>query len=115
MLGRVLAQDVEQRLPGTTVLTADGAISADAEATLEIDIRQLGAQGDDEVLVAEVALQTGQTRGPAGVQNVSLRGHPTAQTTEAQVNTMSVLLGELADRIAALVRDRGESKVSRGE
>ena len=110
MLGRVLAEDLEERLPGSVVFTEDGAITADAEATIEIDLRrfEVGAGGDVN-LVAEVALEKGDAHVPAGTRAVRLKQAPSAPGTSALVETMSEMLGKLADEIAALVRVSGVS------
>jgi uncharacterized protein len=106
MLGRVLAQDLQQRLPGSSVFTEDGAITADADATVEVDVRRFDVGDSGEVnLVAEVALEKQGTHAAAGTRAVTLRQTPTAGSTTALVHTMSDLLGQLADQIAALLRE----------
>jgi uncharacterized lipoprotein YmbA len=106
MLGRVLAEDLQQRLPGSSVFTEDGAISADADATVEVDVRRFDVGDSGEVnLVAEVALEKQGTHAPVGTRAVMLRQTPMAGSTTALVQTMSDLLGKLADQIAALLRE----------
>jgi uncharacterized protein len=106
MLGRVLAQDLEQRLPGSSVFTEDGAITADPDATIEVDLRRLDVGDTGEVnLVAEVALERQSTHTPAATRAVTLRQTPASAATAALVATMSDLLGKLADQIAALLRE----------
>jgi uncharacterized lipoprotein YmbA len=108
MLGRILAQDVEQRLGGSVVFTEDGAITADAEATVEVDVRRFDVGDGGEVsLVAEVALEKGDMHVPAGTRAVNLKQAPTGAGTPALVSAMSELLGKLADEIAGLVRASG--------
>ncbi len=105
MLGRILAQDIEQRLGGSTVFTEDGAITADAEVTVEVDIRRLDIGKDGAVnLVAEVAIERGDMHVPTGTRAVRLEQKPDAEGTPALVGAMSDLLGKLADEIATLVR-----------
>ena len=108
MLGRVLAQDLQQRLPGTSVFTEDGAITADADVTIEVDVRRFDVGDSGEVnLVAEVAMEKPATHAPAGTRAVNLEELPTTAATPALVHAMSDLLGKLADQIAALLRDGG--------
>jgi len=105
MLGRVLAQDVEQRLTGSVVFTEDGAITADADLTLEVDVRRFEVgDGGGVDLAAEVAMETGDARTPAGTRSVHLRAMPATGSTAALVGAMSQLLGQLGDEIAAMVR-----------
>jgi uncharacterized protein len=107
MLGRVLAQDVEQRLTGTVVFTEDGAITADADVTLELDVRRFDVSDGGEVsLVAEVAMTKGDTHTPLATRAVHLHEAPRASTTTALVVAMSDLVGKLADEMAVLVMSR---------
>ena len=43
MIGRALAEDLSSRLPGSSVFTSSGAISADPNATVEVDIQRFDA------------------------------------------------------------------------
>ena len=43
MLGRVLVQELTQRLPGSTVFAESGAISANAVSTVAVNIQRLDA------------------------------------------------------------------------
>ncbi len=105
MLGRVLAEDVEQRLPGSSVYTEDGAITAAPEATVEVDVREfdLGDEGQAHIW-AEVAVERGDNHTARPARSIRLGATPQAATTAALVATMSDLLGQLADQIAAMLR-----------
>lgn len=116
MLARVLAQDVEQRLPGSVVFTEDGAITADAELTIEIDVRRFDVGESGEVnLVAEIALEKGDNHEPVGTRAVHLRELPSAVTTPALLVAMSALVGQLADEIGLLARDNSSAPTALGE
>jgi uncharacterized lipoprotein YmbA len=105
MLGRVLAQDVEQRLAGSVVFTEDGAITADANLTLEVDVRRFDVGDGGKVnLVAEIAMEKGDAHAPLGTRTIELQQVPQGPTTQALVAAMSDLVGKLADAIAALVQ-----------
>ncbi len=113
MLGRVLAQDVEQRLAGSVVFTEDGAITADANLTLEVDVRRFDVgDGGKVTLVAEVAMEKGDAHASLGARTVELHQVPQGLTTQALVAAMSDLVGKLADVIAALVRDAALGSVT---
>jgi uncharacterized lipoprotein YmbA len=105
MLGRVLAEDVEQRMPGVSVFTEDGAITQDPDATVEVDVRRfdVGSEGR-ATLWAEVAVERANHQGPAASRSVQLSAAPTSLATSSLVATLSDLLGQLADQIAALLR-----------
>jgi len=104
----VLAEDLEQRLPGSSVFTEDGSITAAPDATVEVDVRRfdVGATGGVN-LVAEVAvLQAGQGHPASTSRAVTLSEAPKDETTTSFVAAMSDLLGQLADQVAALLRSR---------
>jgi uncharacterized lipoprotein YmbA len=87
------------------VFTEDGAITADPEATVEIDILRFDIGEDGEVnLVAEIAVERGQGHSATGARSVHLHMRPSGATTSALVKTMSDLLGQLADNVAAVLR-----------
>lgn len=105
MVGRVLAQDLEQRLTGSTVFTEDGAITADAELTVEVDVRRFDQGSAGELtLVAAVALEKGGVHTPLEAQRIEIRQVvPARATTATRVAAMSDLLGKFADAVVALL------------
>ena len=102
MIGRVLTQDLSQRLPGKSVFTQSGAITADADMRVEVDIQAFDADGSgDVVLTAQVAVERGITHHPLSTRHLSLRAPLNGAGEAAQVAAMSSLLGTLADQIAS--------------
>jgi len=101
MIGRVLTQDLSQRLPGKSVYTQSGAITADADMRVEVDIQAFDADGSgDVVLTAEVAIEGGITHHPLSTRHISLRAPLNGIGEASQVAAMSALLGTLSDQIA---------------
>lgn len=106
MLGRVLAEDLSQRLPGTTVFTAQGSLSPDPQAQIEIDVPRfdLGTNGR-VVLRAQVAVSRAHNgRAAPRTRTVQVEVTPAATGTPALIAAMSQALGQLADAIAAMLR-----------
>jgi len=104
MLGRVLTEDLVERLPQAAVYTEAGAISTRPDTVLEIDIQRLDADADGTlVLLAQVAVRPdGKT---AQASTIRLTSPAMAEaTTQAQVAAMSAVLGTLADRIAQMIQ-----------
>ena len=105
MIGRVVAQDMSQRLGGVSVFTEDGAITADADATVEINIQKFEMDGDGTVqLVAQLAIERGTSHAVTGARVIRLSARPDVGSTSGMVHTMSTLLGQMADQVAAAVR-----------
>lgn len=104
MIGRVLAQDLAQRLPGSSVFTEQGAISANPGARVEIDIDRFDAsESTDVTLVAQVAIEAGRSHAALLTRNLRLSAHPGGPGTPFLVAAMSALLGALADQIALML------------
>jgi uncharacterized lipoprotein YmbA len=98
MIGTTLVRALTQRLPGGTVYLENGAISADPDATVQVNVQRLDqASGRTIRLVAQFAVvrRSSDTRG--ATIDVPVRGTTTADLVAA----MSEALGQLADRIAA--------------
>ena len=105
MIGRVLSQDLSQRLPGAAVFTESGAITADPTMRLEVDILDFDAEASgDVVLTAEVALERGTTHAPLSTRHVSLTAQPGGPGAGNLAAALSGLLGQLADQVAGDVR-----------
>lgn len=98
MLGRVLVRALAQRLPGGTVFAESGAISSEADATVQVNVQRMDQDSSGAVLMsAQFAIRrrTADTRDFA--TSVPVQG----PATGALVAAMSGAVGELADRIAA--------------
>lgn len=105
LVARILAEDLNLRMPGTSVFTSAGSISATADVTLELDLQRFDADASGEVvLLAQVAASKGRGRGSAATQTVRIQVHPPGATTTDLVAAMSTALAQLADRIVPLVR-----------
>lgn len=100
MIGRVLAQDVQLRLPAASVHGEEGAISADPDLRVEVDVNRFDAGNDGSVtLEAGLAVEAGITHHAVAARTVTLSA-PAGQGASGLAAAMSTLLGELADRVA---------------
>ncbi|RYY14966.1 MAG: membrane integrity-associated transporter subunit PqiC [Alphaproteobacteria bacterium] len=105
MLGRVLAEDLNSRLAGTSVFTSAGAISADAGARVEIDIQRFDADaGGQIVLVAQVAITRDRNRSEPITSSLRLSETPASGSTADYVAAMSRALAAASERIASDIR-----------
>ncbi len=104
LVARTLAEDLNLRLPGTSVFTSSGSISADPDATLEIDLQRFDADANGQVvLLAQVAVTRGGRHDDAGARAVRLTVTPDGAGTTPLVAAMSQALGQLADQIAPML------------
>jgi hypothetical protein len=104
MLGRVLSQELTQRLPGSTVYGENGAITANAGATVAINVQRLDADASGAVvLIAQVAVTSARD---SATRTVRYAVSPTTAGTSGLVSAMSSAVGQLADTVAAMVAAR---------
>jgi len=104
MMGRILVQELNQRLPGSTVYSDSGAISTPADATVEINLQRFDLDRDGDVLMAaQVAVEGKRSASRA----VALKQRPEDGTTPALVAAMSVAVAQLADTIAEMLAGTG--------
>jgi uncharacterized lipoprotein YmbA len=100
MLGRILVQELNQRLPGTTVYGDSGAISTPPEATVEINLQRFDLNRDGVVLLsAQIAVDIKHVAS----RGVNLTVRPTDTTTPALVAAMSTATAQLADTVASML------------
>jgi uncharacterized lipoprotein YmbA len=111
MIGRVLAEDLSDRLHGSVAISASSDLTVQASAVVELVIRKfdLGADGYVHLNVLWSLRGAGQTSTRAS----ALQARPVTPTdTGAIVAAMSGVLGQLADEIANELLARGASAVS---
>jgi uncharacterized lipoprotein YmbA len=105
MIGRVLTQDLSQRLRNSSVYDQGGAITASPDARVEVDIVSFNKDESGSVaLNANIAIEQGATHHPMAKRHVTLQATTDNGDPEMLVATMSTLLGTLSDRIATDVR-----------
>ena len=102
MIGRILAQDLAQRLTGSSVYADNGAISTPPDATVETDLQRFDLDRDGALrLAAQIAVDGRQ----AVADSFTVAVRPTDATTRSLVAAMSVATGQLADRMAAMLAE----------
>jgi uncharacterized lipoprotein YmbA len=104
MLGRVLVQELSQRLPGSSVYGESGAINADENASVGVNIQRLDAdRANMLILIAQVAVDFNRPRRTAA-RNFDIKRQMPTPDVPGLVAAISDAVGELADGIAALLQ-----------
>lgn len=102
LAGRILAEDLMQRLPGSSVFTETGTLRGEPGLTIEVEVQRFESGPDPVVhLLAQVALRTPGRRN-SRAQVVRLEVPVSGAGTGGIVAAMSAALGQLADAIAGL-------------
>ena len=104
MLGRVLVLELSQRLPGSSVYSESGAISADPNASVGVNVQRLDAdKAGTLILIAQVAIDFNRPKREAG-RNFTISKPRATPDIPGLVAAISDAVGELADGIAALLQ-----------
>ena len=103
MLNRVLVEELGQRLPGSTVISDNGAVTARPDATVEVNIERLDEDAAGSlVLQAQVAVRaTGQSQPVLHAFRFSVP--PSSPGIAGEVAAISTAVGRLADGIAPML------------
>jgi uncharacterized protein len=103
MLSRVLIEELSQRLPQSTVIADNGAVSARPDATIELNVQRLDEDAAGNlILQAQVAVRfTGQSQ--PTLRSFRFSVPPTAAGVPGEVAAISAALGRLADGIAPIL------------
>jgi uncharacterized lipoprotein YmbA len=104
MLGRVMVEELSQRLPGSVVLSELGAIGNKPDATVEINVLRLDAERDGTVVLrAQVGVTRAASAQAPVAEAIELKAAPPSAGVAGAVAAMSDALGQLADRVAAIL------------
>ena len=103
MLSRVLIEELGQRLPQSTVIADNGAVTARPNATVEVNIQRLDEDAAGNlILQAQAAVRaTGQPQ--PELRNFRFSVTPSAPGIPGEVAAISTAMGRLADGIAAML------------
>ncbi len=111
MIERVLTENLSQRLPGTTIIDAGGAISGKEDASVEVNIQRMDRDAAGALaFAAQAAVEFTGSRSGEATRTVHASVPIASSATGDEVRAMSVALGRLADEIAEMLR---RSPVSR--
>jgi len=111
MIGRVLAEDLTQRLPGTTIFSENGAIAPQANATVEVNILRMDLDASGALaFTAQAAVEPSNSRRRPVTRTVNTTIPAATSPTSVEVRAISVAIGRLADAIAEMLRGVGAAR-----
>jgi uncharacterized lipoprotein YmbA len=106
MLGRVLVQELGDRLPHSHVYEATGAVTATPDASIEVELQRLDIDANGQLLlIAQAAVSSGP-REPVVRRGFRIVVTPPSTAVASQVAATSAALGQMADGIAEMVAGR---------
>jgi hypothetical protein len=103
MLGRILADELSQRLPQSSVIMESGAVSASPGAVVELDVRRLDADVRGMLVLQAQANVNFKDKRPSVLRNFNITVPLAGATTADQVKATGAAVGQLADGIATML------------
>ena len=103
MLSRVLAEELTQRLPQSTVINEAGAVTAAPDAVIEIDIRRLDEDAGGNLILLAQANVSFKSRKSSVLRNFRIAIPPSGTGTPGEVAAIGAAVGQLADGLAAML------------
>jgi hypothetical protein len=103
MLGRVLVQELGERLPQSNVYLATGAVTASPDASIEVELERLDLDANGQLLLIGKAAVSSGGRVPVARRSFRIQVTPPASGTAGQVAAISSAVGQMADGIAEMV------------
>ncbi|HVI88572.1 MAG TPA: PqiC family protein [Dongiaceae bacterium] len=103
MLNRVLVEELGQRLPDSVVLSENGAVTATADATIELNISRLDLDAAGNLLLNAQANIIAKSADKASLHAFHLSVRPPTADVRGEVAAISTALGQLADQLAPLI------------
>jgi uncharacterized lipoprotein YmbA len=102
LLARVLADELNQRLPGSTVYADTGAVSVSPDATIELNVTRMDLNGAG-VLVLQAQAAVAKGRATPLTQSFHFEVPPPNGTVAGEVAAISTAIGQLADGLATML------------
>jgi uncharacterized lipoprotein YmbA len=103
MLTRVLAEELTQRLPQSTVINEAGAVTATPDAVIEIDVRRLDEDAGGNLILLAQANVSFKSRKSSVLRNFRIVVPPSGSGTPGLVTAIAAAVGQLADGLAAML------------
>jgi uncharacterized protein len=103
MVGRVLVDELGQRLPQSVVLNENGAVSSPADATIELGLRRLDEDAAGNLVLTAQAAVSFKNRPTPVLRSFRFTVPPSAPGVPGEVAAISVATGQLADGLASML------------
>ena len=102
-LSRVLVEELGQRLPQSTVIGESGAVTAPADATVELNVQQLDKDSSGNLILQAQSSVSFKSRGSPVLRNFRFTVPPPTPDIPGEVTAISTAVGQLADGIASVL------------
>jgi hypothetical protein len=103
MLARILNEELSQRLPRTTVLNENGAVTSTPDATIALNIRRLDLNSAGSLVLQAQAEVTFKGRPEPVLRSFRFVVAPRGSGVPSEVAAISAAVGQLADGLASML------------
>lgn len=103
MISRILVDELSQRLPQSSVLNENGAVTSPADATIELNLRRLDEDAGGSVVLLAQAGVSFKGRPTPVLQSFRLVVAPPGAGVQFEVAAINTAVGQLADRLVPIV------------
>ncbi len=110
MLSRVLVEELGQRLPHSVVLSESGAVTAQPDATIELNVQRLDEDASGNLVLEAQASVAFKVRGAPVLRGFRFTVPAPTPGVPSEVAAISTAVGQLADGIAAVVAAGPQSR-----
>jgi uncharacterized protein len=110
MLSRVLVEELGQRLPHSVVLSESGAVTAQPDATIELNVQRLDEDASGNLVLQAQASVVFKARGTPVLRGFRFTVPAPTPGVPSEVAAISTAVGQLADGIASVVAAGPQSR-----
>jgi uncharacterized lipoprotein YmbA len=104
MMSRVLVEELGQRLPHSVVIAENGAVSAPADATIELNVQRLDEDNTGSLLLHAQADVSFKGRTAPTPRSFRVTVPPPTPGVPGEVAAISIAIGRLADDLASALQ-----------
>lgn len=106
MISRVLAEELQERLPGTVVFRSSSPLALTPDATVDVGIDQLDEDASGQLILRGLAGVTFKNHAAPVARPVRFAITPPAPGISGEVAAISTAVGRLADTLAVMLVQR---------
>ncbi|HET6606839.1 MAG TPA: PqiC family protein [Rhodopila sp.] len=110
MLGRVLVEDLAQRLPHATVFSSSSAINPSPDASVELQVQRMDLDRDGRLVFIAQSSVSFKNSPSTGTRDFRISLPPPSPGAEGQVASISTAVAQVSDGIAAMLTRKARSK-----
>jgi uncharacterized protein len=105
-LARVLVTELRQRLPESTVVSENGAVTVSSDATVEVNIERLDEDADGALVLEAQASVDFKGHSAPHLRTFRFLVPSSSPDTTGEVKAISAALGQLADGLASMLTEQ---------